>query len=207
MTEKRKTILIGGLLALAIFLAWLVYSHVAANREPALFASSAGAAQTGESVPGRAASSETASADASSEALQKAPDFTVYTEDGKKVKLSDFQGKPVILNFWASWCFYCKQEMPEFAEVYAKEKDSIQFLFVDWVGGNETEDSAKAYLKDQNLSLPVYYDRDGDAVSAYGLAGIPATFFIDKDGNLVAGANQMIDQDTLQKGVDYLKSH
>ena len=64
-----------------------------------------------------------------------APDFTVFDAQGNKVKLSDFAGQPVVLNFWASWCPPCKAEMPIFNEVYAHSKNDIVFLMIDLVDG------------------------------------------------------------------------
>ena len=63
--------------------------------------------------------------------LTKAFDFTVYDEEGNAVKLSDFEGKPVVLNFWASWCGPCKSEMPDFEEAYGEYGEEIQFLMVN----------------------------------------------------------------------------
>jgi thiol-disulfide isomerase/thioredoxin len=199
MTEKWKAVVMGVLLVAAVAASGFLYSRFTAGRRSVPLASSA-SPESAAVPPG----SETPQ---SSQTLEKAPDFTVYTADGKKVSLSDFAGRPVVLNFWASWCYYCKQEMPEFAEVYQKEKDNVQFLFIDWVGGRETQDSAEAFLKKQNLNIPVYYDRDEDAVTAYGLQGIPATFFIDKNGNLAGGINSMMDQDSLKQAVKYIKEH
>jgi cytochrome c biogenesis protein CcmG/thiol:disulfide interchange protein DsbE len=128
---------------------------------------------------------------ASSETITNlAPDFTVYDAAGKAVTLSSFRGKPVVINFWASWCYYCKLEMPDFSAVYQKEKDNVQFLFIDWVGSypSETPATAAAYLKSQNYPFTSYYDTKNDAVGKYQLTGIPATYYINRKGQLVAGS-------------------
>ena len=77
----------------------------------------------------------------------KAPDFTVLDASGNEVHLSDFVGKPVVLNFWASWCPPCKSEMPDFEAVYQACGNDVQFLMVNLTDGNqETLTSAKAYI-------------------------------------------------------------
>ena len=135
-------------------------------------------------------------------AADLAPDFTVYSASGKAVKLSDFRGKPVVLNFWASWCYYCKQEMPDFNEAYKKYKGSVQFLFVDWTDGDrETQAAGAAYLKSMGYSFPAYYDLNQDAVAKYGLTGIPATYYIDRQGRLVSGGIGATTKDALEQGI------
>ncbi|MBQ4347432.1 MAG: TlpA family protein disulfide reductase, partial [Firmicutes bacterium] len=87
-----------------------------------------------------------------------APDFTVYDSEGNAVMLSDFIGKPIVLNFWASWCGPCKMEMPEFNEAYAELGEDIQFLMVNVTTGRETQESASAFIEENGYSFPVFYD-------------------------------------------------
>lgn len=77
-----------------------------------------------------------------------APDFTVLDADENSVKLSDYFGKPIVLNFWASWCYYCKEEMPDFNQAYLDNSD-IQFMMVNVTDGSqETLSSAKKFIED-----------------------------------------------------------
>ena len=134
-----------------------------------------------------------------------APDFTVYDQEGNAVNLSDFVGKPTIVNFWASWCGPCQMEMPDFDEKYKELGEELNFLMVNMTdGGQETLESAKAFVEKLGYSFPVYYDTDMDAAMTYGVSSIPATFFIDAEGNAVAWAQGMIDGDTLQRGIDMM---
>lgn len=136
----------------------------------------------------------------------KAPDFTVLDADGNAVKLSDLFGKPIVLNFWASWCPPCKSEMPEFNEVYEEVGEDITFMMVDLADGQrETKEKGAQYVKEQGFSFPVYFDTKQDAANKYGIASIPTTIFIDKDGYIVTGAEGAIDAKTLKKGIDLIK--
>ncbi len=117
---------------------------------------------------------------------QSAKDFTVIDIAGKEVSLSDFKGKPVVVNFWASWCPPCKEEMPYYNEVYKELGDEVVFMMVDLVDGSrETVDTAKAFIKDNGYEFPVYFDTDQDAAIAYGIYSIPTSIFIDANGKVV----------------------
>ena len=105
--------------------------------------------------------------DAGQQEPQKAlaPDFTVVDADGREVKLSDFRGKPTVVNFWATWCGYCKQEMPDFEEVYLEMGDEVNFLMVNMTDGSrETVEMASTYIADSGYTFPVYYDTQMEAM-------------------------------------------
>lgn len=135
----------------------------------------------------------------------KAPDFTAYDLEGNPVSLSDFEGKPVILNFWASWCGPCKREMPEFQRAYETYGDRIHFVTVNLTDGmQETVEIAHNFIANSGYTFSVYYDTDMSGAYAYGVNAIPLTIFLDAQLNLVAHANFALDAETLQQGIEMI---
>lgn len=133
----------------------------------------------------------------------EAVDFTVEDSGGGEARLSDYFGKPLVLNFWASWCGPCKSEMPDFDAVYQELEGEVEFLMVNVTDGSrETLESAKAYVAEQGFTFPVFYDTQLEASIAYGVQGLPTTFFIDEEGYVVAWGNGMLDRATLEKGIE-----
>ena len=134
-----------------------------------------------------------------------APDFTVYDAEGNAYRLSDFRGKPVVLNFWASWCGPCKSEMPDFEEACKEYGEEIHFVMVNLTDGSqETVKTASAFIASQGYTFPVYYDTDMDAAITYGIYAVPVTYFIDANGSVVTYAQGALSASNLQKGIDLL---
>ena len=153
---------------------------------------------------GQAAESGEAAESADPE-LVPAPDFTVYDKDGNPVQLYDYTGKPLVVNFWASWCGPCQMEMPDFEDKYQELGEEVQFLMINMTDGSrETVDSASAFIAQQGFTFPVLYDTDSDAALTYGAYSLPTTYFINADGYAVARATGAIDAETLQQGIDLI---
>jgi len=130
-----------------------------------------------------------------------APDFTMQDWEGNERKLSEFVGKPIVLNFWASWCGPCQSEMPDFDEAYAKYGEDIHFIMLNVTGGRETVKSAKAFIEEAGYSFPVYFDTNGEASYQYGASSIPLTYFIDANGDLVTYGMGALSAELLEKGI------
>ncbi|MDD7738865.1 MAG: TlpA disulfide reductase family protein [Lachnospiraceae bacterium] len=134
-----------------------------------------------------------------------APDFKAYDIDGNEIQLSDYIGKPIVLNFWASWCGPCKMEIPDFEEKYLKSGDEIQFLMINMTDGSrETIETASSFIEEQEYTFPVFYDTELDAANTYQVYSLPTTYFIDSEGYIIAKATGAIDGETLQKGIDLI---
>lgn len=133
-----------------------------------------------------------------------AMDFTVYDKDGKEVRLSDFRGeKPVVVNFWASWCPPCKEEMPYFQEAINKYGDEVEILMVNLTDGErETIEKADEFIKESGYEMNVLYDLDFNATNTYLLYSIPRTLFITKDGALYYDHMGMISEEILNSNIE-----
>lgn len=132
----------------------------------------------------------------------KAIDFTVQDLDGEQVSLLSKVGKPLVLNFWASWCGPCKSEMPDFQTVFEEMGEDVEFVMVNLTDNSrETVDSAKKFIDKEGFTFPVYFDTEQSAAYAYYVTSIPTTFFIDKDGYIVTYAQGALDEETLRRGI------
>ncbi len=112
---------------------------------------------------------------------EKAPDFTLLDMEGNQVKLSDFEGRMVFLNFWATWCTYCDIEMPDLQKVNDEHED----LVVLAVNVREDKDLVQEYLDEGGYDFPVVLDEDGHMAQIYLVSGMPTTYFISDDGKLL----------------------
>ena len=215
MRKILPLIVVVAAFVLVLGAAALLYNQLGNQFAPDTLAAEPGASQTDNAAepsgsnstdtPG--STSEDAAGDASDSEVQRmaAPDFTVTDLEGNEVHLSDFLGKPVVLNFWASWCGPCKSEMPDFEEIYAEYGDDIHFVMVNATDGSrETVDAASSFIAEQGYTFPVYYDTEYDASITYGVTALPTTYFIDAEGYLVAHAFSALDKETIQTGIDMI---
>ena len=136
----------------------------------------------------------------------KAINFTVYDENNNEVKLEDYIGKPIVINYWATWCGYCVKEMPTFNKVYEEEKDEVVFMMINATDGvSETVDKAKKFIKENNFQFPVYYDIKEEVGYQYGIYSLPTTIFINKKGEIEIGYKGMLSEEILKKEIQKIK--
>jgi thiol-disulfide isomerase/thioredoxin len=160
------------------------------------------------SVGGAPTSDATAAADPETGALdnrapivgQPAPDFVLRDLNGQLVQLSDLRGSVVWINFWASWCRPCKQELPEIQKLYDEKRgEGLVVLAVNW---KDSESTAAAYGEDLGLGMPVLLDRRSEVFDQYKLQGLPDSFFIDREGNLAALHFGYLTAETMRKRLE-----
>lgn len=190
--NKKFTLFLGLGLVIVLAVAGFLYSRLAPAAENDQLASEPTQSQDGS--------------DTSSQQSNPVPSFPMEDTQGNTVQLSDFLGqKPVFLNFWASTCPPCKQEMPDIQALYEQYGDDIQFLLVN-VGAamNDTREKAETYLSKEKFTFPVYYDVDYQAITTYGVNSFPFSFFIDAQGNLVTYGQGMLSASQMQKGLNLI---
>jgi cytochrome c biogenesis protein CcmG, thiol:disulfide interchange protein DsbE len=110
----------------------------------------------------------------------QAPDLTLETLEGETVTLTDLNGQVVLINFWATWCLPCRDEMPAIQKVYDQYRDhGFAVLGVNFL---ETNGEVQAFVQELDLTFPILMDRDGEVTLRYAVIGLPTSFFVDRSG-------------------------
>lgn len=140
----------------------------------------------------------------------KALDFTLYDQYGKEHKLSDYKGKTIFLNFWATWCPPCREEMPYIEELYKdynKNNDDVIILGMASpnLGKEGSEDYITNFLKEEGYTFPVAFDEDGSLVYKYGINSFPSTFIIDKEGYITQYVPGAMNKETMKQLIESAK--
>ncbi|MDI9590721.1 MAG: TlpA disulfide reductase family protein [Acidobacteriota bacterium] len=123
-------------------------------------------------------------------------DATVLTASGDPVLLSEIaDGRPLVINFWATWCPYCVDELPDFQDIYATYGDRVSFAFVDVADGRrETVDAAVSWVAEQGFDdLPVFFDTSLEASGRFGARSLPTTVIVAADGTIQTVTTGRID--------------
>ncbi len=130
---------------------------------------------------------------------KEAPDFVLKDLDGKQVRLSDFRGKAVLLNFWATWCGPCKVEMPWFVD-FQKEYGPQGLQIVGVALDDSGRDEIQKFAKDMGVNYTVLQGQD-DVGDAYGAVGLPTTFYIDRNGKIVDSASGLVSRSEIEDNI------
>ncbi|MBY0124521.1 TlpA disulfide reductase family protein [Bacillus sp. S/N-304-OC-R1] len=133
---------------------------------------------------------------------QLAPDFELSDISGKTVKLSDYKGKKVLLNFWATWCPPCKSEMPHMEKLHNKYKnDRFEILAVNVTTSEKNRNNVDQFVEDYKLTFTVPLDENGKVFQQYGIMAYPTSFFIDSDGVIRKKVLGAVDEDAMEKEI------
>lgn len=134
-----------------------------------------------------------------------APDFTVLNMAGEEVSLSDFIGKAVVLNFWATWCGPCKSEMPHFETLYQEYGEQVEFMMVNLTDGvQDTAEDVVAFIEDTGYTFPVYLDTELSGAATYGVYSIPMSVFINAEGEIIYYQLGMMSEENLRYVIEFM---
>lgn len=142
-----------------------------------------GSVQGNRSTPNTSSSNQAQALTVGLEVGNLAPDFALQTLEGKSITLSSLKGKKVILNFWASWCPPCRQEMPDMEKFYKENNNGeIEILAVNLTDAEKSRADVPTFMKTNGITFPVVLDEKGKVGQLYNVSSIPASFIIDSKG-------------------------
>lgn len=134
-----------------------------------------------------------------------APDFELIDLEGNSIKLSDYRGTPIFLNFWASWCGPCKAEMPFMEKVYSeKNNGSFEILAVNVTTSEKNIGNVEKFVAEYELTFPIPLDEKGSVSHQYDIIGYPTSFFIDSDGVIRSKAHGPLTEEEMEKRINRL---
>ncbi|MCA0173503.1 peroxiredoxin family protein [Bacillus sp. RAR_GA_16] len=115
---------------------------------------------------------------------KRAPDFTLYSLEGKEVSLSDYKDKVIFINFWATWCPPCKEEIPDMQKFYEEEAEQLdaEILAINLTTNESSSQVVKDFAKKNHLTFPILMDTEGQQMETFVAITIPTTYVIDKNG-------------------------
>ncbi|MFS0863854.1 TlpA family protein disulfide reductase [Fredinandcohnia sp. 179-A 10B2 NHS] len=136
-----------------------------------------------------------------------APDFEVQLlgDENETIRLSELRGKKVVINFWASWCKPCREEMPEIQKFYETKSDDVEVLAINMTASEVKPENAKEFVEGKGYTFPLLFDVKNQASSDYKVLGLPETFFINSDGTINDYIKGQMNMETLEKKVSELK--
>lgn len=228
MTQTKKTILLAAVLALVLAGAAISYKYLSSkytpptngivlpttetDAAPNTSEKPSAPADTAETHKQHETSTETIPEETipaeTAPPLEPAPDITVTNGSGESVSLSDYIGKPVIINFWATWCGPCKSELPAFDEAYQTYGGDVHFLMVNLADSpKESVANVTAFLTDNGYTFPVLFDTGRQGAMTYGVYSIPLTVFVDAKGNLLGGHPGAMNYATLEEYIRILLTY
>lgn len=195
MNDKKKLAVTATVLLVAIVVSAMIYNAYKDKVDP----STGQLTHASQLVPISSSSQQEQDTMATA-----ASDFMMQDANGNDIMLSNFKDTPVVINFWTSWCNYCKGEMPDFEEAYKKYGEQIQFIMLDAVKSEKNSEDGRKFIENSEYTFPVFYETEGKAMTLYGLRGFPATIFIDKEGNIIEKHIGKISKEKLNESLEAL---
>ena len=128
------------------------------------------------------------------------PQFLLKTIEGNELSLEEYKGKKVILNFWATWCKPCREEMPAF-EAFKQQRDDVVVIAVNMTYKDSSVEKVNEFLTTNDLTFPVVLDEKGDVSKAYNVINIPSTYFLDEEGKIIQRVEGAVKIDQLTQYV------
>ncbi len=132
--------------------------------------------------------------------------FTLYDSEGKTHTLTDYIGKPLVLNFFGTWCYYCNLELPHLEEISHRDDVEVVLIATPNLGSEGSEEMIKEFMKEQGYTMTVLYDRDYSVTETYGISGYPTTFIMKPDGNYLGYVPGYLDDKSLDSAIEDAKS-
>lgn len=136
---------------------------------------------------------------------QLAPDFELKTGDGETVRLSDYRGQRVLLNFWATWCPPCRAEMPDMQELYTKSNLDVEILAVNLTATEKSEEVVAPFVEEYGLTFPILMDRSSEVSNLYSVYAYPTSYMIDSAGRIQFIALGAINYDLMFQEAEKMK--
>lgn len=133
-----------------------------------------------------------------------APDVEMTDMEGNIVKLSDYRGKKVVLNFWATWCPPCRTEMPAFQSYYKKHQDEVEIIGFNMTFSGDSKKKVEQFVESYDLTFPIYLTDDDSIVNTYAVLTMPTTVFIDEEGRVQVHYRGPLDEKSLEKYISQL---
>jgi len=134
-----------------------------------------------------------------------APDFELTTLEGKTVRLSDYRGQRVFINFWATWCPPCRAEMPDMQKLYEQTDVDIEILAVNMIESEKAEEDVAEFVKDYGLTFPILLDANSDLATTYQVRAYPTSYMIDSTGRIQFIAPGAMNHDFMVQEIEKMK--
>lgn len=134
-----------------------------------------------------------------------APDFELMTLDGETVRLSDYRGQRVFVNFWATWCPPCRAEMPDMQQLYEEQDVPVEILAVNLTATEKSGEEIENFVKDFGLTFPILMDTNSETAEKYKVKAVPASYMIDTTGRIAFVAPGAMNKELMAREVEKMK--